>query len=241
MKEILLMYSGGLDSILSMVRLVNLNYKVKLIHFDNGCNISIGMETKRAKYFQEKYGKDKVEYVGKISTISAFRENERILSNIPFSEIQNQYGDCTINQIRCLNCRSAMYYETIIYALRNNIKYIAEGARKSQLFAIEQPIMIKAYKELLREFNIELLLPVYELKDDFRRDNELLRYGIVPVPSEDKCILGMPQEKELPDNQINTINNIFTEEIKTRYIKSLKKELLPIQKIFKGNNNIKYY
>ena len=38
-KEVLLMYSGGLDSILSCIRLVSKGYKVYLIHFDNGSYI----------------------------------------------------------------------------------------------------------------------------------------------------------------------------------------------------------
>ena len=48
MKEkILLMYSGGLDSILSMVKLIYSGYKVLLVHFDNCCTISIGDEVKK--------------------------------------------------------------------------------------------------------------------------------------------------------------------------------------------------
>ena len=38
-KEVLLMYSGGLDSILSCIRLLSKGYKVYLIHFDNGSSI----------------------------------------------------------------------------------------------------------------------------------------------------------------------------------------------------------
>ena len=34
-KEVILMYSGGLDSILSCIRLVRDGFKVYLIHFDN--------------------------------------------------------------------------------------------------------------------------------------------------------------------------------------------------------------
>ena len=41
-KTVLLMLSGGLDSILSMVRLINDGYNVKLINFDNGCTLVSG-------------------------------------------------------------------------------------------------------------------------------------------------------------------------------------------------------
>jgi len=238
-KKVLLMYSGGLDSILSMVRLLSNNYKVLLVHFDNGCNISIGLEVERAKKFEKMYGIDTVEYVGKITTIPKFRNNEIEIANIPFSQIQEKYGDCTISQIRCLNCRSAMYYEAIKYCLNNDINYIAEGARKSQLFSIEQPKMIEAYKKLVNKFGIELLLPVYDLDNDWNRDNELLRNGILPCASEDKCILGMPLLETVSEKQINTTTNIFNENIEPRYTKTLKNSVQK-QKIYKGQGSIKY-
>lgn len=239
-EKVLLMYSGGLDSILSMVRLIAKDYKVLLVHFDNGCSISIGLEVERAKEFEKRFGIDSVEYIGKITTIPEFRNNEREVANIPFSRMQTDYGDCTISQIRCLNCRSAMYYEAILYCLNNNIKYIAEGARKTQLFSIEQLKMIKAYRKLLEEFGIELLLPVYDLDNDFYKENELMLWGIVPTPSEDKCILGMPLNEVVPEEQTNTIKKIFERNIKPRYVKKLKKHPLPQQTIYKGSGRIEF-
>ena len=66
-KEVILMYSGGLDSLLSCIRLVNEGYKVYLIHFDNGSsigteNIQIGVQRLIERY------KDKVEFLGIAST-----------------------------------------------------------------------------------------------------------------------------------------------------------------------------
>ena len=57
-KKVLLMYSGGLDSILSMARLVSQGYKVLLVHFDNGCSISTGLEVERTMKFENGYGKE---------------------------------------------------------------------------------------------------------------------------------------------------------------------------------------
>ena len=172
-KKVLLMYSGGLDSILSMVRLISEGYKVLLVHFDNGCSISTGFEVERALNFENGYGKDTVEYIGKLTIVPYFRDNERQFANMSFSELQDRYGNTTISQIRCLNCRSAMYHEAIRYCLMNNVHVIAEGARQSQLFSIEQPKLIEGYKKLLNEFGIELLLPVYDMKDDLHKENEL--------------------------------------------------------------------
>lgn len=241
MKEkVLLMYSGGLDSILSMVKLIYSGYKVLLVHFDNGCTISIGDEVKKAEEFEQRYGTHNVEYIGKISNLVSFRENELEISNLTFSQIQELYGDCTISQIRCLNCRSAMYYEAIRYCLENNIKYIAEGARKSQLFSIEQPQMIKAYKNLCKKFDIELLLPVYDLDDDLKRIYELMDYGVLPFPGEDSCILGMPLTKPVAENLTDTVRNIFEKNIEPRYIKELKLNNKPPQMVHKCSGRIEF-
>ncbi|MEE3343761.1 MAG: hypothetical protein VZS44_06705 [Bacilli bacterium] len=239
-KKVLLMFSGGSDSILSMIRLIKNNYKVLLVNFDNGCSISIGLEVEEALGFENDYGKDKVEYIGKITTVPEFKNNELEIANMPFSEIINNYGDTTISQLRCLNCRSAMYAEAIIYCLNNDIHYIAEGARIDQLFSIEQPIMIKAYKELLKEFNIELLVPVYDINDRILEYNLLIN-DIDRLGGEAKCILGMPLKEPVPLEQTNTIYNIFEKNIKPRYIKELKKRKGNQQIIYKGKNRFEFY
>ena len=239
-KKVLLMYSGGLDSILSMVRLISEGYKVLLVHFDNGCSISTGFEVERALKFENGYGKDTVEYIGKLTIVPYFRDNERQFANMSFSELQDRYGNTTISQIRCLNCRSAMYHEAIRYCLMNNVHVIAEGARQSQLFSIEQPKLIEGYKKLLNEFGIELLLPVYDMKDDLHKENELLLNGILPVPSEDKCILGMPLEGPVSESQTDAINNILEKNIKPRYVKELNKQLNIPQYPYKGKGRYEF-
>lgn len=239
-KKVLLMYSGGLDSILSMARLVSQGYKVLLVHFDNGCSISTGLEVERAMKFENRYGKDIVEYVGKLTTVPLFRNNEREIANMSFSELCSRYGDTTISQVRCLNCRSAMYHEAIRYCLLNDVHFIAEGARKSQLFSIEQPKVIEGYRQLLNEFGIELLLPVYDLEDDWEKENELLAHDIFPEASEDKCVLGMPLDEPVPEHQTDAISRMLEENIKPRYVKELK--LIPNnpQYLYKGKGKLEF-
>lgn len=157
-----------------------------------------------------------------------------------FKYILDNYGDCTISQIRCLNCRSAMYYEAIRYCLENDIKFIAEGARKSQLFSIEQPEMIDSYKELLKEFGIELILPVYNLDDDWERECEVGRYGIISVSGEDKCLLGMALNERVPLEQTMTVKKIFDEFIKPRYVKKLTIRDYPPIRISRDRDGIKF-
>lgn len=239
-EKVLLMYSGGLDSILSMARLISDGYKVLLIHFDNGCSISSGLEVERAMKFENGYGKDVVEYVGKLTIAPLFRDNEREFANMSFSELCDRYGDTTISQVRCLNCRSAMYHEAIRYCLLNGVRFIAEGARKSQLFGIEQPKVIEGYRKLLNEFGLELLLPVHDLEDDWAKENELLMYGIVPSASEDKCLLGIPLDEPVPEEQIDAISRMLEENIIPRYVDQMKLMLTIPQYPYMGKGRIEF-
>jgi len=209
-KSVLLMYSGGLDSFLSCVRLVNQGYKVYLIHFDNGScigteNIQIGAQRLKYKY------KDKVEFLGIASTAAEFvyyRELTNI-ENLNAEELYNKYGKISMSQYRCLLCRMAMYTYSVALARKMNIKYIAEGARKSQLFAIEQKELLDEFRKFCNKYDIELLTPVFELTDDYQKENELLLYDFLPIANEGKCLLGYPMDRKLSQEEINDIKELY--------------------------------
>lgn len=209
-KAVLLMYSGGLDSFLSCIRLVNQGYKVYLIHFDNGScigteNIQIGAERLQKMY------KDKVEFLGIASTAARFvyyREQTDI-ENLNAEQLNNKYGKISMSQYRCLLCRMAMYTYSVTLARKMNIKYIAEGARKSQLFAIEQEELLDEFKKLCNQYDIELLTPVFDLTDDYEKENELLRYGFSPVANEGKCLLGYLMNRKLTEKEIDDIRKLY--------------------------------
>ena len=114
-----------------------------------------------------------------------------------------------MSQYRCLLCRMAMYTYSVALARKMNIKYIAEGARKSQLFAIEQKELLDEFEKLCNQYDIELLTPVFELTDDYEKENELLRYRFLPVANEGKCLLGYPMDRKLTEEEINDIKKLY--------------------------------
>ena len=209
-KEVLLMYSGGLDSILSCIRLVSKGYKVYLIHFDNGScigteNIQIGAQ-RLINCF-----KDRVEFLGIASTASRFIYYREMIDieNLNAEELNNKYGKISISQYRCLLCRMAMYTYTIALARKMNIKYIAEGARKSQLFAIEQEELLNEFRLLCNKYDIELLTPVLDIVDDYEKENEIYMWDINLCAGESKCLLGYPMNKRLTKEELNDIKELY--------------------------------
>ena len=105
-----------------------------------------------------------------------------------------------------------MYVATIILCKQLNISYVADGARKSQLFAIEQDEMLYLFKDLFKENKINLLLPVKNLENDFEEKNEFLVRGIIPKVSESQCLIGMPlnvNDKEILIASVNIYKNFL--------------------------------
>ena len=148
MKECLVLFSGGKDSFLSTIYLIEQGYKVILVHFDNGQTIGINNVKIGYKRLLKKYGSEKVSYIG-TKNISCFFRNFIIKTyNMYLEEINKKYGNITISELNCLSCRLSMYVAAIIICIQNNIKYVADGARNSQLFAIEQDEMLNLFKKL---------------------------------------------------------------------------------------------
>jgi hypothetical protein len=196
-KEAVLLFSGGRDSFLSAIKLVEGGFKVHLVNFKNGWVYGGDNAKIEAERLIKKYGKDKIAYLGSKNVSIFFREFFLPYFNMTPSEIKKEYGEIPISQFNCLACRASMYIWSIIKAKQMGIKFIAEGARRNQGFVIQLPIMIEEFKKLLSTYNLELLLPVYELKSDWERKSLLLFREFVPKTFEPQCLLGVP----LPDNK----------------------------------------
>ena len=123
------------------------------------------------------------------------------------------------SEIRCLACRSAMYKVTLDIARNYGFSLIAEGARICQKFLIEQPIMIKRFKELASQYGIEVLYPVFDLIDDKEEIGELLKYGLSSKTWESKCLLRR-EAKEKTNEDEELILNYYESHIKPKiYVK----------------------
>ena len=230
-KEVILMYSGGLDSILSCIRLVRDGYKVYLIHFDNGS--SIGSENIQIGALKlEKLFKDKVEFLGIASTAGKFVYYREIvdIENLNALELYEKHGKISISQYRCLLCRMAMYTYSVALAKKMNIKYIAEGARESQLFAIEQEELLNEFRSFCNKYDIELLTPVVDVVDDYEKENEIYMWDVNLCASESKCLLGYPMNKKLSLEELNDVRDLYKS---IRYLqeKDIDEDRVVLQKL----------
>ena len=206
MKKVLVLFSGGKDSMLSTVLLIEQGFETVLVHYDNSLELGSKNATNGYKRLMKKYGEDKVKYLGVKKIDAIFRSFIKDFYNLKVDEILKEYGKISFSQFNCLACRLSMYVTTIILCKQLNISYVADGARNSQLFAIEQDDMLNLFKELFKEYNIDLLLPVKNLENDYEEKNEFLVRGIIPKVSEAQCLIGMPlytNDREILNATIN--------------------------------------
>lgn len=217
-KDVLLLYSGGNDSALAAVRLHNEGYNVYFIHFDNG---AMRDADKPYLTFKNSFGLREGYYFD--YRLRTFKIDD--IFNAYFDKWKCEYGDALedgtlTSEIRCLSCRMAMYTEALSYAKANGFKYMAEGARISQKFMLEQEVMSEKLKELAHRYGIELLFPVLHLEDDETEKNELLAAGFSAKGWESKCLLGrQAMDKSRQDEQ--DILKYYDENLKPKILQKI--------------------
>ena len=210
MNNVLVLFSGGKDSFYLTLLMLEKGYNVKLVTYENGCGLKSENAIETAKRIQEKYGDDKVEILGVFKTDAICRVFFILFYNNKMSEFLKEYGETTISQFNCLSCRLSMYVMSIILSNKMNIKLIVDGARKIQLFAIEQDALLERFKSFFEKYNMEIDFPLKDFKDDFELKNQLLIRGFVPKTLEPQCLLGMPMSnKDLTKEIIESTAKIF--------------------------------
>ena len=211
--DCLLLYSGGKDSTLAAIRLYKAGYNIHFIHFDNGHMLD---QNKPYLTFLETFNKDKDYYF------------DYSLSSVDIKDLFNEYfnefksNDQSLeSEIRCLSCRMAMYTKAIEIAKERGYKYIAEGARTSQKFMLEQLPIITRIKDLASSQGIKLLCPVLYVDDDQKLIEELLSSGHSSKTWESKCLIGRPAKDKTEEDE-QAIIDYYDTVIKPSIQKRLK-------------------
>ncbi|PIY15310.1 MAG: hypothetical protein COZ15_07025 [Elusimicrobia bacterium CG_4_10_14_3_um_filter_49_12_50_7] len=128
MKTIGLLFSGGADSMSAAVYYLKAGCGVKMVTFDNGAERKFENSKKTADIIKKKFP-------GKVSWV--MKDSNVLFKKIGVDKIKDdvkKYGDSLI----CCSCKIVMLAEMIVYCKKNNIKVIADGFNKNQLYYPEQ-------------------------------------------------------------------------------------------------------
>lgn len=235
---VLLMLSGGRDSFLSACRLIEDGWCVHMITYDNGCISNVEQAQKVAERIVATYGENCAKFVGIYSiTANLYRLQQPYLYT-QIKDSSQHYPYLRPAQIPCLACHTGMYVVSIAYCKAHGILRMAEGARESQKFFVELPEMIQRYKDLTRQNGIDLLLPVYNLTDDWERKLCLAEYGFIPKTTEPQCWLGYPLGDTLNSSEIRSLVAYYDDKVAPQLPKlietAVKKLSLPRSMHAKG-------
>ena len=233
--KVLQLFSGGRDSFLSTCRLLDdNNTEVILVAYTNGCCIGNGNIECESDRLIHMYG-ERVSFHGIHNVVGIWRSFFLPIMNMKQSDILDKYGDVTFSQINCTTCRMAMYVYSIALCKKLGISCISDGARPSQLFAVEQLALINKIRDTLEiMFGISILTPVSDISSNWDRKNELLIRGFFPKTMEQQCLIGVPIDGPLQQCVIDGILQFYEKEIYPRIYHMVNM----IYEIMDSNGNI---
>lgn len=177
-KDIVIEFSGGIDSLYASHILAEKYDRVHLLTFNKGY-LHFGLKASKVNVDLLKRLHGESKYVYKIIPIKdVFKE----MAVKTFRETTKNYG----NEVAwCIPCRASMAIASIIYALENGISEFTDGANWEQapdgekllVTADNYPEFLESIKNFAKEYKVHYLPVLYDLNTRQERRNELLRLG----------------------------------------------------------------
>ncbi|MBP7795739.1 MAG: hypothetical protein KA059_03055 [Elusimicrobiales bacterium] len=169
--DVVLLYSGGSDSTLASVLLLEKFKNLRLITFSRFGLSNINNSSLNAEKLKNKYPGRVTHEIINIDKIFKFISYERYIKNL------YKYG--FFNLSTCGLCKLAMHIRAAIYCIDNRIEYIADGANKAMyMFPDQQNGYIDMLKKFYSKLKIKYENPVFDFEsppdidfvDKFRLD-----------------------------------------------------------------------
>jgi len=178
MKKVTVLFSGGADSMAAAVHYLMNNYSVKLLTYDNGAERNFEKSAKTAEALRKRFP-------GKVSW--TLNDSGVLFKKTGIDALAGdikKYGD----NLLCCSCKLAMLAEAIVYCLKNNVKIIADGFNRNQLYYPEQlPEYIDITGSLAARYGIKYEHPIYGFPRA-KRDALISASGIRAKPAQASCL-----------------------------------------------------
>ena len=178
-KKCAVLFSGGLDSSLSVCYMIEKGYDIDLLHYNQGALISHNLFEIRMAEIKRAYPKSDVS-MHTMNTSGLFRR--LALVSIEQDILKHKHS------LVCLGCKLAMHVRTIAYCTENYITVVADGsAARQKRYSEQRQVTIDYIKNLYKEYGIEYINPIYEL-DDSEIKYGLFDRGMTIQALEDTCL-----------------------------------------------------
>ncbi len=178
--EVAVMFSGGIDSLLSSVLLLKEHRfdKVHLVTFDKGyLEFGVKNNLPNVERLKETFGADRVTH-----RIVDLKKVHKKISVSSFFKDRDKYN----TEIRwCVGCRLSMNIGALIFALENNLVGYADGSNREQIpsetnltgTAENYPRIVNGSKSLAKDYAVRFLTPTYEYGSRDERRAKLTELG----------------------------------------------------------------
>ena len=168
--DVAVSFSGGLDTTLGVLLMLEHFDRVHLRIFCNGYCLRVHAPHERVDKLRKIYGDDRI-----ICTTTASRPSlDAVLPH--FGEDLKRLGSPLIFD---LCCRLSMEIELIEYCLRNGITHAADGLNCAQpVIFMLMPEYIRMADRFMEEYRIQFLHPVYHFGDRQQRRRLLEEHGL---------------------------------------------------------------
>jgi hypothetical protein len=170
-EEASVLYSGGTDSSLAAVEMLDMARRVTLLTFDPGFLFFVENSRVHAQALEEAFGSDRVSH-----HIIPIRE---IAKEVLFGDTRGdlrRYG-FDMTALVCMGCRLSMHTRAIIYNLEHGIPLLADGSiQKQDAIPEQRRSVLESNRGLyLERYGIRHLSPIYA---ESRSDERLFEAGI---------------------------------------------------------------
>ena len=166
--EIVLLYTGGLDTTLEAVGLSKLYPRVHLLTFNNGFCVNNGSAARSADILRGKLGFNIIH-----SFVSTQPWVRRLRPN--FWKLWEKYRSPLIID---MFCKAGALAAVIEYALHNNILYYSDGSStdQTQIF-IQHPLFRRHIRPGAEEFGLRYVEPLYSQLSRNQKFERLTKMG----------------------------------------------------------------
>ena len=168
--DVAVSFSGGLDTTLGVLLLLEHFERVHLNIFCNGYCLRVHAPHERVEHLRRIFGEDRI-----VCTTTASRPS--------LDAMLTRYGEDLARTgsplVFDLCCRLSMEVELLIYCLRNGISHAADGLNCAQpVIFMLMPEYIRLADQFMAEFGVQFLHPVYHFGDRRKRRALLDRHGL---------------------------------------------------------------
>lgn len=188
MSDVLLLYSGGKDSMYSACYFLSKGRTVHLISFNNGALQAEEHLLHGYDRLHRLWG-DNVVWEGVYGTAAMVKRLHLDLYTIPLEDIAREYPTLTLTQLQCSICQTCMWLAAVSFAIAKGISNISCGYKCSDTFVTGNRDYVQFLTDFCKRYGIEAVTPVWD-----KTACNLMDYHMAPQVLEPQCMLGLPAD-----------------------------------------------